>query len=295
MSNPAIYEQVVQHARETALLVSTEAVLGWDEQTLMPPAAKLSAPNRSRSWPGWCTSGGPIRGWANGWRSCKPVSRRHGYSQSGATIRELKRQYDKRVNLPQALVKELAAHPRSSPNKLGSTARKNNDFPAFKPLLERCSRLSASRPKCRATAAVATTRCWMTSSRANRHRAWQPCGRRCASGWCRWWRQLPRAAVRPNIEILSRHYPLVAQQQFGKFGAEKIGFDFHRGRFDVTPHPFTTGLGPHDCRITTRYDEHFFRLRVFRDPARSGTWHLRARPRLIYPGCRRARRYRWEP
>jgi carboxypeptidase Taq len=26
----------------------------------------------------------------------------------------------------------------------------------------------------------------------------------------------------------------------------------------VTTHPFCTGLGPNDCRITTRYDEHFF-------------------------------------
>ena len=26
----------------------------------------------------------------------------------------------------------------------------------------------------------------------------------------------------------------------------------------MTHHPFCSGLGPHDCRITTRYDEHFF-------------------------------------
>ncbi|MEX0977907.1 MAG: carboxypeptidase M32 [Pirellulales bacterium] len=34
--------------------------------------------------------------------------------------------------------------------------------------------------------------------------------------------------------------------------------DFRRGRLDVTAHPFCTELGPNDCRITTRYDEHFF-------------------------------------
>ncbi len=26
----------------------------------------------------------------------------------------------------------------------------------------------------------------------------------------------------------------------------------------MTAHPFCTGLGPHDCRITTRYDERHF-------------------------------------
>ena len=35
--------------------------------------------------------------------------------------------------------------------------------------------------------------------------------------------------------------------------AEKIGFDFSRGRFDVSIHPFCEGFHPSDVRITTRY------------------------------------------
>ena len=31
-----------------------------------------------------------------------------------------------------------------------------------------------------------------------------------------------------------------------------------RGRLDVAAHPFCTGIGPGDCRITTRYDERQF-------------------------------------
>jgi carboxypeptidase Taq len=40
--------------------------------------------------------------------------------------------------------------------------------------------------------------------------------------------------------------------------AAAIGFDFQRGRLDVTAHPFCTGIGPGDTRITTRYNEHQF-------------------------------------
>ena len=40
--------------------------------------------------------------------------------------------------------------------------------------------------------------------------------------------------------------------------AAAVGFDFDRGRLDVTAHPFCTGIGPGDTRITTRYDEHQF-------------------------------------
>jgi carboxypeptidase Taq len=51
---------------------------------------------------------------------------------------------------------------------------------------------------------------------------------------------------------------LAAQEALGKMAAERIGFEFGRGRLDVTAHPFCSGLGPHDCRLTTRYDEQYF-------------------------------------
>ena len=45
--------------------------------------------------------------------------------------------------------------------------------------------------------------------------------------------------------------------------AAAIGFDFDRGRLDVTHHPFCTEMGPDDTRITTRYDENFFPMAFF--------------------------------
>ncbi len=40
--------------------------------------------------------------------------------------------------------------------------------------------------------------------------------------------------------------------------AAAVGFDFQTGRLDVAAHPFCSGIGPGDTRITTRYDEHNF-------------------------------------
>jgi carboxypeptidase Taq len=42
-----------------------------------------------------------------------------------------------------------------------------------------------------------------------------------------------------------------------------VGFDFERGRTDVAAHPFCTGVGPGDCRITTRYDPRNFTVALF--------------------------------
>jgi carboxypeptidase Taq len=36
--------------------------------------------------------------------------------------------------------------------------------------------------------------------------------------------------------------------------AATIGFDLEGGRIDITTHPFCSGLGPGDTRITTRYN-----------------------------------------
>ncbi|MGH7128180.1 MAG: carboxypeptidase M32, partial [Planctomycetaceae bacterium] len=43
-----------------------------------------------------------------------------------------------------------------------------------------------------------------------------------------------------------------------RFAAETVGFNFHDGRLDVSAHPFCSGIGPGDCRLTTRYDERHF-------------------------------------
>jgi carboxypeptidase Taq len=61
--------------------------------------------------------------------------------------------------------------------------------------------------------------------------------------------------VRPNPEVVRQAdgYPLDRQQIFGETVAAAIGFDFQCGRLDTTAHPFCSGIGPGDCRITTRY------------------------------------------
>lgn len=62
---------------------------------------------------------------------------------------------------------------------------------------------------------------------------------------------------RPELDqtILRHTYP--ADQQLGmtKEVVEAIGFDFDRGRQDISPHPFTTLASSTDVRITTRFSE----------------------------------------
>jgi carboxypeptidase Taq len=49
-------------------------------------------------------------------------------------------------------------------------------------------------------------------------------------------------------------FPVERQAALGRHLAERMGFDFTRGRLDVSVHPFCGGAAE-DVRITTRYDE----------------------------------------
>lgn len=54
---------------------------------------------------------------------------------------------------------------------------------------------------------------------------------------------------------LRRVYPPDQQLKFARQVVEKLGYDFQRGRVDLTLHPFETGFSIGDVRITTRIFE----------------------------------------
>lgn len=55
--------------------------------------------------------------------------------------------------------------------------------------------------------------------------------------------------------------PADVQEKLGRKIAAMAGFDFQRGRLDVSTHPFSTGIGD-DVRITTRYRDDDFTVAV---------------------------------
>lgn len=63
----------------------------------------------------------------------------------------------------------------------------------------------------------------------------------------------------PQLVGKGRSFPQDRQTQLSHFILKKIGYDLQAGRLDVSPHPFTTGLGDLDVRITTAYKSYDFR------------------------------------
>lgn len=65
---------------------------------------------------------------------------------------------------------------------------------------------------------------------------------------------LERQAREPQAVLPQGPFPAEAQRRLGLDLMTSLGFDFARGRLDISHHPFTGGA-PGDVRITTRYDE----------------------------------------
>jgi carboxypeptidase Taq len=59
----------------------------------------------------------------------------------------------------------------------------------------------------------------------------------------------------PRLDFLQEQdYPIEAQRQFALETARAFGYDFHRGRLDISAHPFEVSFTRNDVRITTRYN-----------------------------------------
>jgi carboxypeptidase Taq len=252
----SVYEKLVADTRETAMLASVEALLEWDERTMMPAAAGEYRAEQITYLAGMLhrRRTDPKLG---EWLNTLTAEKLDPHSDEGATVREMKRKYERQVKLPQALVEELA---RTS--VLGQqawvTARAKNDFASFRPLLEKTFQLK--REAADALGYEETRYDALLDDYEPRARTSQVTKVLAALR-----EQLVPLVVaisasgrKPKVEILERQYAVKDQEEFAKQVAARCGFDFKRGRLDVTAHPFCTNNGPNDTRITTRYDERHF-------------------------------------
>ncbi|HEX4132927.1 MAG TPA: carboxypeptidase M32 [Pirellulales bacterium] len=252
------YARLRDHVRTTGTLTSIDALLGWDERCLLPShggehraeqmtvlAGMIHARQTDPQLGEWLAE------LADSPLAADPAS------DTAANIRQLRKQYDKKTRLPRALVEALArAAVRGQ--QAWEEARKTDNFAHFQPHLEQMISLKRQQADCigfRETRYDALLDDFeqdaLTSDVARVLEALRE-------------QLVPLVAAiagssrRPDVTILERSYPIEAQQMFGRQAAERIGFDFKSGRLDVTAHPFCSTMGPHDVRLTTRYDEHYF-------------------------------------
>src|SRR5437762_13205455 len=252
------YSDLIRRIKECSLLNSCASVLGWDERTYMPrQGAALRGDQMAllaRLAHEMMTA--PVMGdlLATVEGSLLVKDRE---APAAANVREIRRSYDRAVKLPKELVEELA-RVTSQAQQVWQEARQASNFATFLPWLEKIIHLKRQEAAAIGYQHVpydalldeyepgATTKEITQTFAALRKELVSLVGAIMASG------------RRPPREILDRNYPIDRQEIFGQAAAAAIGFNFASGRLDKTTHPFCSGIGPGDCRITTRYNTHHF-------------------------------------
>ncbi|MBS0263058.1 MAG: carboxypeptidase M32, partial [Planctomycetes bacterium] len=252
------YANLTERLKTTALLESCSAVLGWDEQTYMPPGGAEHRANQLSLLAGLCheRATDPVNGELLSELEASPLAK--GDTPVAANIREIRRDYNRATKLPRRLVEELS-HTCTLSQQAWVAARKQSRFSEFQPWLEKV--VALKREEAQAIgfgngvpydALLDAFEPGLTAAEVTR--LFAPLRDELVT---------LIAAVRdsgrqPDREIITRSYPVETQREFSMAAARQIGFSFDDGRLDTAAHPFCSGFGPGDVRLTTRYDEHHF-------------------------------------
>lgn len=252
------YAELVRRSKELGVLNSCAAVLGWDQQTYMPPAGAglrgdqmaflASLAHQKFTDP----KVGELLAAVEGSDLVSDPQ-----SDAAANARELRRAYDRATKLPQRLVEELA-RVTTAAQQAWQEAKPRSDFAGFRPHLEKV--IALKREEAQAVGhqghpynalldeyEPGATAEELKEVFAGLTAELAPMVQRIVAG--------PR---KPDRSVLERDYPVDRQKVFAEAAAGAFGFDFTAGRLDTTAHPFCSGFGPGDCRITTRYNPRFF-------------------------------------
>lgn len=66
-----------------------------------------------------------------------------------------------------------------------------------------------------------------------------------------------------NDHFLHQPFPVAQQQEFARYAATAVGYDFSRGHLGTVVHPFATSFSRDDARITTRWHPDFLNAGLF--------------------------------
>ncbi|NDC79721.1 MAG: carboxypeptidase M32 [Verrucomicrobia bacterium] len=255
------FQKLLQRGRELSLLGATGGLLGWDQETLLPPKSHGFRAEQSAQIAGIAhhlATTPEVGEWLSACENAKPAFD----GPVAACLVRWRRDYNRATRIPVKLVEE---NERASglARSVWARARKDNHFASFAPHLEKL--LSYARQ--------------MADLWGYSEQPYDALLEGYEPGWTTLQIETLFAKLQPRLmdiaqkafalpsmpsrKNLAGHYPRAGQEKFLQSLLPKIGFDLTAGRLDTSTHPFCSGLGPYDTRMTTRYDESDFMVSLY--------------------------------
>lgn len=256
----AHWDDVLNQRKTFTQINSASMLLAWDQETKMPAGAGahraetmavLSALAHERA-----TSSQYGEALGLLWEEAQSLNSELDFDQQ-AIVRELWRDYSRQSKLPGKLVEEMTKTTSLS-QQAWSEARQKEDPSLFLPWLEKTIALAKE--------AGAHLREEGQSSYDALLDEYEP-GARSADLKVLFQDLVAdlvplvkkiESRPEPQSSVLSASWDVQKQEKWSRFLLDAMGFDFDRGRLDVSEHPFTEGVHTTDVRLTTRYSEKEF-------------------------------------
>jgi carboxypeptidase Taq len=243
------WEQLLSRLQDLTDLNSTAALLAWDQAVLMPPKGAASRARAMATLDSISHARltdpavGELLGELAGEESLEEVQ--------AASVRVLKREYDRATKVPDKLVKELS-QTTAVAYQAWTEAKPSSDFAGFQPHLERIVDLKKEQADAigydneRYDALLDMYEPGMTSAEV------EDVFSQLTEGL----EPLVDSVLGLSIEkppFLTGDYDDATKDQLCQWLVKELGFDTRGGRLDTSPHPFTMGVAAGDVRQTTRY------------------------------------------
>jgi carboxypeptidase Taq len=237
------------------------AILGWDQEVLMPAAsaesrahslATLARLTHERSVdPALIGVIGELRARST---ELEPEQRR--------LVELAWRRVRPASQIPAELAAEFALT-RARALEAWRAARQASDFPAFRPWLEQLVQLSRRIAEATREQGGLYDALLDTYEPGARSAEVLPLLEQLALSSAPLLERVRDAEQPVRTKVARRRYDVPEQQAFVLEVLGKMGFDFERGRLDRSTHPFCGGNGPTDVRMTTRYAEKDLRVGLY--------------------------------
>jgi len=261
---PACYTDLMKHCYDSATLGAVGALVGWDQETYMPPAGGANRADQQALLSGLLHERRTSKMAGDLIAACEqdPAIKADPMSAAAANIRELRRDFDLATKLPTELVSALAKA-TSLAQDVWKLAREKNDFAGFAPQLSEVMNLTRRKAECYGVPSFTDNGKARKGelydalldeyepgmSAAEIQTIFTPLQARLSALVA----EICNGSTKLNTQKAEISAPQTQQAAFAREVLATMGFDLGAGRLDTTTHPFCSGIGPGDTRLTTRY------------------------------------------
>ncbi len=255
------YQWLVERGKEVAYLGAAASLLGWDQRTYIPAKGH---PHRARQFAvisrllHQLTTDPRI----GEMLSVVEDSSLMDQADVAANVRNWRRDYERRIRVPERLAVELA-QAESEGESAWAELREKEDWAGFVPYLEKILSLKKEYAEAvgyEAEAYDALLEDYEPGERAERLEALFA---ELRPALVELLQKIQGAPRQPDTGIVHRDFPVEAQKALILEVLPQLGYDLEAGRLDPTVHPFATRITPGDVRITTRYYDDYFNAAFF--------------------------------